>query len=142
MSSSQELMTHHLQSYFLVFEHSAMKSEALANFWKNFLFYKSKARIIQEYEIGLARMAMAEGWNWGAWVEFDREKHKGVNSTLYSWDTIIEKEKFPFLKTEVLRLNRAESERVPFWADILKANSSYPVELIREHTKRRSPPSG
>jgi len=135
VSSSEEL-TYHLQSYFLVFESLAMKSEALAGFWNRFLFYRSKGRIIQEYETGLTRLALANRWKIGAWVEFNRAKHQGVNSTLFSWDTLIENERFPFLKTEVLKLNRARSDRLPFWAEILKTHSSYPVALIQDHLNR------
>lgn len=135
MSSSREL-GYHLQSFFLIFEKQALKSAGLAKFWDDFLFFRSKARIIQEYEVGLAHVAQAMNWKLGAFVEFDGSRHLGTNSTLFSWDTLIEENQFPFLKTEVLKLNRAQSLRISEWEGILKTKTTYPIELIQKHLER------
>jgi lipopolysaccharide biosynthesis protein len=134
-SSSAELEPH-LQSYFLVFEKKAMRSPELKKFWKNFRFYRSKPRIIAEYELGVSRLAHRIGWKTGAFIDFDASQCKALNSTLFSWDTLIEQDHFPFLKTEVLKLNRASSPRVTQWPEILKSQTGYPVDLIQRHLKR------
>jgi lipopolysaccharide biosynthesis protein len=128
--------TYHLQSYFLVFEKAAFKSHALEEFWRKFIFYRSKPRVIREYELGLSHFAKKQRWKMGAWIEFDPDRHEGVNSTLFSWDLLIEKEKFPFLKTEVLKLNRSKSERIQEWNTIISKSSNYPAHLIQNHLKR------
>jgi lipopolysaccharide biosynthesis protein len=135
MSSNQEI-DYHLQSFFLVFEKATLRSEALAQFWDKFLFYRSKSRIIQEYELGLSHLAKAKNWKTGAFVERDEQHNLEMNSTLFSWDKLIEEDRFPFLKTEVLKLNRAKSPRISEWANILKAQSSYPTELVQHHLDR------
>jgi lipopolysaccharide biosynthesis protein len=135
MSRSKE-MADHLQSYFLVLEKKAFTSAAFEGFWDQFLFYRSKRRIIQEYELGLSRLSHHQGWKSGAWVETESLLDRGLNLTLFSWDALIEKKRFPFLKTEVLRLNRARSPNISAWHELIQDHSKYPVVLIQNHLRR------
>ncbi|MFZ9596418.1 MAG: rhamnan synthesis F family protein [Bdellovibrionia bacterium] len=135
MSSSEEI-TDHLQSYFLVFEQKVFHSQTFEKFWTNFIFYRRKSTIIRKYEIGLSRLAIAEDWRRGAWFQIESESKFDVNPTLFSWDDLIQRHKFPFLKTEVLRLNRARSKNVNCWEKIVSKSSEYPISLIKNHVTR------
>ena len=125
--------TYHLQSYFLVFDRKTVESEAFSIFWKRFHFYRSKARIIEEYEIGLTTWARKSNWHSGAYIENSRITLHDINPTLFYWDRLIEEYRCPFLKTEVLRLNRAQSDRVNEWRAILESKSTYDTALISEN---------
>ena len=125
----------HIQSYFLVFSPRAFLSEAFKKFWEDFRYYRSKARIIENYELGFSMLAQKEKWKTGAYVESTQLRSQGphINPTLHAWKELIEEWKCPFLKTEVLRLNRTASPDVREWAQILAKQSTYPIEQIREH---------
>jgi lipopolysaccharide biosynthesis protein len=139
MTQNQEIQPH-LQSYFLVFNKRAFTSPEFQNFWKNFRYYRSKRRLIQLYELGFSRLAKNYGWkvdsfiaaNIGSGIQVDSNGQE-LNPTLYHWDTLIEKFRFPFLKTEVLRLNRTQSPRIHDWKQILSNHTNYKPELIQSH---------
>jgi len=134
ITSTQE-KTYHIQSYFLVLSKRVFQSEPFTSFWNGFQYYRSKERIISEYEIGLSRLARRENWKMGAYIEHSEMEGKGkdLNPTLFHWDLLIEKLQCPFLKTEVLRLNRANSPRVGQWEDIIRTKTGYDTALIAEH---------
>lgn len=122
---------YHLQSYFLVFEKTVLRDPEFELFWKNFLYFRSKARIIDRYEIGMSRLAKKQQWRFGAFIESENT----LNPTLYNWDRLIEEQSCPILKTEILKLNRLNSPRVAQWKQILASKTSYDIRLIEEHLK-------
>lgn len=124
---------YHIQSYFLVFDRNTFESEAFCKFWKHFRFYRGKLRIIEEYEIGLSSLARDSHWQLGAYIEHSQITLRDVNPTLFYWDRLIEEFRCPFLKTEVLRLNRAQSERIEEWDKIISSNSVYNTKAIWEN---------
>ncbi len=135
MTSNPEV-EYHLQSYFLVFAHRVLNQPEFRQFWDSFRFFRGKWRIIQNYEIGLTRLAKEYHWNMGAVVEHFDTTRSQLNPTLFSWEELILKFRFPFLKTEVLRLNRGKSSRIQEWQDIIsQAGSPYAVELIDNHLR-------
>ncbi len=105
MTRSFELSPH-LQSYFLVFEHSVLAQPALQQFWQDFKFYRSKQRIITRYERGLSELAHNQGWKTGAWSDDGEDGQLTPrNPTLFAWEALIARG-FPFLKTELVRKKR------------------------------------
>jgi lipopolysaccharide biosynthesis protein len=135
ISSTRE-RDYHIQSYFLVFNKKTFESESFRKFWQHFHFYRSKRRIISEYEIGLTNWARDSHWHLGAYIEHSQVTLRDVNPTLFYWDRLIEEYSCPFLKTEVLRLNRAQSERIHQWQEIIHAKSSYDTGLIWENLNK------
>jgi len=51
----------HLQSYFLLFGHRALISEAFSRFWSRLRYVQSKTWVIKHYEIGLTRALLRAG---------------------------------------------------------------------------------
>jgi lipopolysaccharide biosynthesis protein len=135
MSSSLE-QSYHLQSYFLVFHNRILKKQAFQKFWESYRFYHSKHRIIQNYEIGLSRFGKQNNWKLGAYLEAEMIDPGSLNPTLFAWDQMIEEFSFPFLKTEVLKLNRASSPRLTHWKEIISNQSNYDTNLIANHLTR------
>lgn len=129
ITSSQE-MKYHLQSYFLIFQKQVFLSPAFAKFWRNFRFYRSKRTIIENYEIGLSQLALKMKWKMGALVEIPNV----LNPTLSAWDQLIEVHHAPFLKTEVLKLNRMNSPRIHDWRAIVGMPKI--TQMIEQHLKR------
>lgn len=52
---------YHVQSFFLLFHAAALRSTVFRQFWRDFLYVKSKSYIINAYEIGLTRKFMRAG---------------------------------------------------------------------------------
>jgi rhamnosyltransferase len=52
----------HIQSYFLVFRHKVIRSEAFATFWRSVLPYTNKRQTIRSYEIGLTEYLAGAGF--------------------------------------------------------------------------------
>src|SRR5215470_12548921 len=51
----------HLQSYFLLFGHRALISEAFSRFWSRLRYVQSKSWVVKHYEIGLTRALLQAG---------------------------------------------------------------------------------
>jgi len=128
----------HIQSYFLVFGKNALKSREFIEFWRDFKYYRSKQRIIELYEIGISRLAMRAGWKMGTLIDPNHFQEIDLNPTLYHWDQLIVELSCPFLKTEVLRLNRTASKKTAQWKEILASKSNYDLNLIECDIKRRT----
>lgn len=122
----------HLQSYFLAFSKKAFQSDAFYCFWKNLLFLRGKGQIISTYELGLSELAKKQGWKKAAYISMDVNE----NPTVFYWDTLIKEYGCPFLKTEVPRLNRAQSKKILELESFLKDYTSYDSALIFSHLKR------
>lgn len=74
--TSSQLLVPHLQSYFLVFRPSVLKSAAFLRFWASVLPYRSKDALVFAYEIGLTQYFSDEGFTWQA--AFPREVLRGT----------------------------------------------------------------
>ena len=56
-------MGYHLQSYFLVFRKSVLKSSAFKTFWNEVKVLHNKDDIIEKYEVGLSKALLDNGFN-------------------------------------------------------------------------------
>lgn len=63
----------HLQSYFLVFRHTAIESEAFRQFWAAVLPFRNKTQVIRSYEVGLSVFLKESGLALRAMVELPRD---------------------------------------------------------------------
>lgn len=59
----------HLQSYFVAFNRSALRSEAFASFWSGVEVLHEKHEIVRRYEVGLTRHFLAAGYRVGVALE-------------------------------------------------------------------------
>jgi lipopolysaccharide biosynthesis protein len=126
---------HHIQSYFRVFEQSAISSEFFRNFWAGFRQQWRKRTLIAKYEVGLSARARRNSMRFESWIS-SRQVGSGLNLTLFFWERLIGEFKFPFLKTEILKINRFKSPNAPRWREIIEAASDYDCDLIANHLRR------
>ena len=123
---------YHLQSYFLYFKRPALRSPTFERFWREFRLSTDKERIIIEYEVGISQafirddvrirpcfrfnelrdhcLAMGDAFQYR-----DLISRQPVNPTIFLWDVLIRDFRFPFLKTEILKINRFQSRSVVNW---------------------------
>lgn len=66
------LGTYHLQSYFLVFNQTAIKSPFFNKFWHKIRFFSSKYHLIYRYEMGLSRYARRYHLRIGAYCDYKK----------------------------------------------------------------------
>lgn len=125
----------HVQSYFLVFEKSGITSEFFRKFWGGFRQHWSKWILIGAYEVGLSYRARRNAMRFGSWIS---SAHVGSrrNPTLFFWERLIRDLEFPFLKTEILKINRFHSPNAHRWREIIGASGTYDSALIANHLRR------
>lgn len=112
----------HLQSYFLVFKRSALRSPAFAEFFRGVLPYRDKDQVIRSYELGLSRYLQEAGlvpaafapigaWERSEWKR-ERLRRKRRNATLYHPLQLV-RLGMPLVKVQLLRDNPAKVRLKP-----------------------------
>ena len=141
----------HLQSYMLL-ARGAAPVALLAQHLAAFQDSRSKWRVVQQGEIGLAARARAAGVRMGALFGYARllaevdeatrlslgPRFSGagslnrypLNPCHHLWRVLVERMGFPWLKTELIRRNPGNLPGVEHWADLVPAREA---ALIREH---------
>jgi hypothetical protein len=126
----------HLQSFFLYFKQPALNSQAFNEFWNGVECLTDKDLIIDRYEIGLSTALSAKGLSLAALYPYDtviaaarkmgdafqyRELlgQQPLNTSLFCWDLLIKVFGYPYLKTELLRLNRLQSRTIQNWPELV-----------------------
>lgn len=149
---------HHVQSYFLMFEQGAIESGFADAFWRSYDYETDKRRIIEKYEIGISRAARLAGLRIGSACEYAStlqaaklmdEEHGGcgaavrqasegpVNPSHFFWRALVERQRCPFIKVELLRDNPSRIEDVHLWRAVLaQCCGGYDVNLISRHLLR------
>lgn len=137
MTNSYEI-AHHIQSYFLFISEHVIESEMFRKFLKDFIFFPSflKVLVIKKYEVGFSRAVM-KNFSSGVWISYldlikkisedELAKRKLLNQyrnpTLYLWDILIDKFKFPYLKRDLIRYQKSRGYRRTLW---IKLVGKYP----------------
>ncbi|RYZ91163.1 MAG: hypothetical protein EOP04_01520 [Proteobacteria bacterium] len=146
---------YHLQSYFLLFKKPAFHSQTFKSFWSKVQLSIDKNKIIDNYEVGLSRHFIADEFQLGAYVPFhelrehclnmgpanfqyfDLFSRQPGNPTIFMWDILISDFRFPFLKTEILKINRKESRGAVYWRNLLvKVSAEQHIADIASFLKR------
>jgi hypothetical protein len=146
--------SHHLQSYFLLFRKKAFK-DFLPDFFASVKIIRNKDVIIENYEVGLSKRLVAEGFSLGAVFPVDCTIEKvnqlelspqseslpagfAVNSTTVFWNILIEHFRFPFLKREVITKRVVPGKLVDHWVLFLETYNVALVKKIRGYLDRLS----
>ncbi len=148
---STELLTPHLQSFFLAWDLNARTRPFLNDFWNGFQYIVHKRILIWRYEIGLSRRARKAGLSLKPFVSAATIKatygrspeHQWasrfsapLNNTIYFWDGLIEHLRYPFLKTILPRYNTPWHHSMANLRDFLEQHTNYPYELIQSNVDR------
>ena len=121
LTDSTEI-SYHLQSYFLVFRQSVIRSPCFVEFWRAVLPYREKLQIIRSYEAGLTCWFEEAGFKWKAifpqaeiWPQFKQGRgfvrgtldfllqrnQTPLNTTLFAPDVLLQ-HGMPFVKASLL----------------------------------------
>jgi lipopolysaccharide biosynthesis protein len=136
----------HLQSYFLAWDLNQKTCSFLDSFWGDFRYMVLKQDLIDRYEIGISQRARAHGLQLKAYIsdtavraavrrrgnhQYGQEiSHRNVNNTLYFWDVLIEDFRCPFIKTDLPRRNRYNSNKIGTLSTELRKWTEYNPTLI------------
>ncbi|MDH4393356.1 MAG: rhamnan synthesis F family protein [Aquabacterium sp.] len=93
----------HLQSYFLVFQTSALRSAALSQVFQRIVCLPSKDQVIAVYETQLTQRLAASGLSFEALFPQFTDSIHADNDTYYRWDKLVQVG-FPFVKVVVLKM--------------------------------------
>lgn len=148
---SAELLSPHLQSFFLAWDLNARTRPFLNDFWDGFQYIVHKRVLIWRYEVGLSRRARKAGLRlrpfasaaaikatYGCSPEHQWASRFSVplNNTIYFWDGLIEHLRYPFLKTILPRYNTPWHESMANLRDFIEEHTTYPYELIQSNVDR------
>ena len=90
----------HLQSFFLAFNRTVMRSDALHEFMRGITRQEDKADIINKYEIGLTRTLAEAGYTYAS----QARQYEGTGSVHFDkWRQFIQDDSVPFLKLGLVR---------------------------------------
>ena len=132
MTDSYELLKHN-QSFFVAYNKKAFTSNVFRDFWGNFKIIENKMALIVANEVKFSRSLRESGLRVGAFVP-----SKGItklNISHFYWKRLIEEERFPFIKIELLRDNPVDVD-IEGWEDVISGVSEYDVGLIERHLSR------
>lgn len=144
----------HLQSYFLIFPKNVIINDCFLKFWSEVEILQYKKDIIEKYEIGFSQKMIQSGLKLRAKmvlklnmlnllvksnykIEFIKTlfyfvfKRQGVktNPLYFHWKYLIQKNKFPFVKKEII--NKEYSIKGE-WNQSFH-DCKYPIELVQRY---------
>ncbi len=141
----------HLQSFFLAWDLNRRTRPFLEDFWNGFEYTVNKWELIKKYELGLSVRARQAGLVTKPFLsaetiqkarkespEYDYAPcfvERG-NSTLFFWDGLIEKFRFPFLKASLPRYNYPWHDTLRSLDEFIETHTPYPAKLIRSNVER------
>ena len=138
----------HLQSWFILLRPSAYRSPAFAQLMGTPMpDIADKLTLVTRYEVGLTRRLADAGLRYHA--AFDPARRAGIvrrypyNAAHLLWRDMIEAG-VPFLKVELLRLNRMRVTDIDRYADVVRSHSPALAEMILADLAQRGtqpPPS-
>lgn len=124
---------YHLQSFFVYFKNSALTHDVFNKFWREFVIFEEKSKLIVENEIGLSQKLLDGGLVLRALVPGSEVGY--LNNMHFNWKSIIDEYSVPFVKVELLRDN-PEKIDISGVEKCIKSQFDYPYELIASHIKR------
>lgn len=141
----------HLQSFFLAWDLNRRTRPFLEDFWNGFEYTVNKWELIKKYELGLSVRAREAGLVTKPFLSAEtiqRARQESAefayapcfvergNSTLFFWDGLIEKFRFPFLKASLPRLNYPWHDALADLDEFIETHTPYPAKLIRSNVER------
>jgi len=164
MGFTQNLEHHfHLQSYFILFKAEVIHSTAFKNFWSNVGIISDRSLVIKEYELGLSKHFIDNGFKLSAYCNikvtcwnliFHSEKKfrmfrkclkyffkgrlsrvKEINTTHLLWKYMITEYHFPFIKRELIDKN-PEKLNVSNIPNQVGKLTNYPTQLFTRKLRK------
>lgn len=124
----------HLQSYFLVFNEQIFLSNEFLKFINKIKKEPTKEDIVANYECALTEYLSDLGFSYSAYAKDYDDSAVHLNF----WQTLLEKDKSPFVKTSIFRFKNC-SIAIPInWEEVLTNCSKYPIRIVKQDLKRNA----
>lgn len=135
MTESSELLTRHLQSYFLVFRNNVIRSGILKQFFSGVRKQQIFWNYVVKYEIFITQMLVNAGFKFEAYLK----TKSAINATTFPM-TIVGGFNFPFIKIKSFTNPETNlNEPIDGLELLLQAETSYDTSLIRAHLDATAP---
>lgn len=135
MTESPELLTTHLQSYFLVFGSRILNSDILRFFFSGVRRQREYWNYVVKYELAITRMLANEGYKFASYLQVETE----INATTFPM-TLVRDFRFPFIKIKSFTTPETNlNEPIDGLELLLEQRTSYDVSMIRAHLEVVAP---
>ena len=94
-------ISYHLQSYFVAYGRRILSSQVFWRFWEQIKIWPTKVDLVRACEVGWSDILIKAGFKLEAL--YLEGEHGNVTHT--HWRELLEEHEFPFIKTELLRVN-------------------------------------
>jgi O-antigen biosynthesis protein len=118
----------HLQSYFMAYRPRVLRSPLFWAFWEQIGIWDTKIDLVRACEVGWSGVLVDAGFRLEAL--YLAGQHGNVTHT--HWRQLLEELRFPFLKTELLRLNPIRQD-IDAWPQVAAACDPRVTALIQTH---------
>jgi GT2 family glycosyltransferase len=118
----------HLQSYFMAYRPRVFRTTLFWTFWQQISVWPSKIDLVRACEVGWSEILSNAGFRLEAL--YLAGEHGNVTHT--HWRELLEELRFPFLKTELLRLNPIRQD-IDAWYPVASACNPQVARMIRDH---------
>jgi lipopolysaccharide biosynthesis protein len=129
--TDDQMYTPHLQSAFLAFQKSVIKSTVFKNFWNQIECWPRKRDLVKKYEVGLPVLLQKSGFQ----TESLYTQHANGNILHTAWRELIETKNFPFLKVSLLRDNPMHQE-IDAWEQVISERNPTLAAQIRSQLQQ------
>lgn len=133
ITENRQILPHHLQSYFIVFNKNIIKSNIFRNFIKNIKEESHKQNVVSKYEFKLTKLLFDNGFSYKAFMDLYSEESLIASSC---YEKLIKK-RCPFFKIKQFTLSSFVYPNTDKCADYnafsMLKKTEYPVELIKKH---------
>ena len=130
---SRPKITPHIQSYFIVFKSNVFNSKMFGDFINSIKHEDEKNKVIIKYEIGLSQLWYSKGFTSATYIV----KYKFVHNCMSEkWDTLVKKDKFPFIKTSIIKNGFDFMGEAKGWRELIQNHTDYPLFLVEKNSQR------
>ena len=123
----------HLQSYFISYRRRVLSSSIFWSFWQNIQVWPTKVDLVCAYEVGWSDILMKSGFRLEAL--YLEGEHGNVTHT--HWRHLLEEHSFPFIKTELLRVNPILQD-ITSWQEVTTKADPLVARMIIHHLSNYS----
>ena len=120
----------HLQSYFIAYGRRVLKSPLFWSFWENISIWSSKVDLVRACEVGWSENLVRAGFH----IEALYLEGLHGNVTHTHWRELLLEHGFPFIKTELLRVNPILQD-ISGW-EVIASNANPKIaQMTAEHLR-------
>lgn len=126
----QQVISPHVQSYFLVIKKRMFMNSAFLAFWNELQYPKDFKEAVKNFEIHFSEYFSKKGFRYSSWLDIQNKQHN--EKTIFE---MIMKRNFPIMKRKAVMIQ--DYIRIKKLVRFLEKNQFYPVDAIKEDVIQR-----